>query len=160
MFQLQSMLKTTFKKSGSKIFPRRSGKKVAASFGVRRTEFGERNQNTVWRLKKPQNKQTNQKADGCATWNERQFGQTASCAATMRQNPSSEQAGVRRRKAKVIKQSEDLIETGENASHFGFPPLQHCFQKCNVSSVCVGNVAVRPPPPPPAPSSVIGRKER
>lgn len=53
--------KNNIYKSGSKIFPRRSGEKVAASFGVRRTEFGERNQNTVWRLKT--NKQNKKQMD-------------------------------------------------------------------------------------------------
>lgn len=84
-------------------------------------------------------------------------GQRAAPRSCVKIHPRSR----KRRRAKVIKQSEDRREREKKASGLGSPPLQHRFQKCNVSSVCVGNVAVRPPPPPPpAPSSVIGRKER
>lgn len=69
------------------------------------------------------------KADGCATWKERQFGQTTSYAAIMRQNPSSEQAEMSRRKAKVIKQSRNLIETGKKRVALGLPTVPALLPK-------------------------------
>lgn len=144
MVQLKTTVdaKNNIYKSGDKIFPRRSGEKVAASFG------GDKKEN---RQTKPKHR-LEVKTDVCATWMERQLG---------RDHASKSIFGAGRNEQKKSKSHKTIKASdrdGKNASLFDFPPLQHCFQKCNVSSVCVGNVAVRPPPP--APSSVIGRKER
>lgn len=66
MVQLKTTVdaKNNIYKSGDKIFPRRSGEKVAASFG------GDKKEN---RQTKPKHR-LEVKTDVCATWKERQLG--------------------------------------------------------------------------------------